>query len=68
MTGFRSLAEGETVEYECKESGKGIEATYVTGPDSVDLRGSAYHPNSKKRFRKTRCNIYSIFVGLLHIY
>lgn len=55
MTGFRSLAEGETVEYECKESEKGVEATFVKGPELGELKGSGFHPNSKKRFRKTRC-------------
>lgn len=54
MTGFRSLAEGEVVEYECKESEKGVEATFVVGPNLANLRGSEYHPNSKKRYRKTR--------------
>lgn len=54
MTGFRSLAEGESVDYDCKESDKGVEATFVAGPNLATLRGSEYHPNSKKRFRKTR--------------
>lgn len=55
MPGFRSLAEDEAVEFECVESEKGIEATYVTGPELANLKGSRFHLNNRKRFRKTRC-------------
>lgn len=32
MSGFRSLAQNEVVEFECKQSDKGFEATKVCGP------------------------------------
>ncbi|CAF4778947.1 unnamed protein product [Pieris macdunnoughi] len=55
MPGFRSLGDEEEVEFECKESDKGLEATRVSGPSSVDCQGSHRRPLSKKRFRKLRC-------------
>ncbi|KAK8377181.1 hypothetical protein O3P69_013669 [Scylla paramamosain] len=55
MSGFRSLGEEEPVEFECKVSDKGLEATVVTGPSGADCRGSHRRPMSKKRFRKIRC-------------
>jgi len=55
MGGFRSLAQDELVEFECKESGKGLEATRVSGPSQADCHGSDFKPKPKKRFRKVRC-------------
>lgn len=55
MGGFRSLAQDELVEFECKESGKGLEATKVSGPSESDCKGSDFKPKPKKRFRKVRC-------------
>ncbi|CAK1553668.1 unnamed protein product [Leptosia nina] len=55
MPGFRSLGDDEEVEFECKDSDKGLEATRVSGPSSVDCQGSHRRPISKKRFRKIRC-------------
>ncbi|PSN35472.1 Protein lin-28 [Blattella germanica] len=55
MTGFRSLGDDEEVEFECKVSDKGLEATTVTGPEGADCSGSHRRPVSKKRFRKIRC-------------
>ncbi|XP_050342468.1 protein lin-28 homolog [Nymphalis io] len=55
MPGFRSLGDEELVEFECKESDKGLEATRVSGPSAVDCQGSHRRPLSKKRFRKIRC-------------
>ncbi|XP_053602421.1 protein lin-28 homolog isoform X2 [Plodia interpunctella] len=55
MTGFRSLGDDEEVEFECKESDKGLEATRVSGPSAADCQGSHRRPLSKKRFRKIRC-------------
>ncbi|XP_037961473.2 protein lin-28 homolog isoform X1 [Plutella xylostella] len=55
MPGFRSLGDEEAVEFECKESDKGLEATRVSGPAAVDCQGSHRRPISKKRFRKIRC-------------
>ncbi|XP_069688259.1 protein lin-28 homolog isoform X1 [Periplaneta americana] len=55
MSGFRSLGDDEEVEFECKVSDKGLEATSVTGPEGADCSGSHRRPVSKKRFRKIRC-------------
>jgi len=55
MGGFRSLAQDELVEFECKESGKGLEATRVSGPSETECQGSDFKPKPKKRFRKVRC-------------
>ncbi|KAF9415016.1 hypothetical protein HW555_007283 [Spodoptera exigua] len=55
MPGFRSLGDDEEVEFECKASDKGLEATRVSGPSSVDCQGSHRRPLAKKRFRKIRC-------------
>lgn len=56
MSGFRSLGDDEEVEFECKVSDKGLEATVVTGPDGTDCQGSHRRPAAKKRFRKiSRC-------------
>lgn len=55
MSGFRSLGDDEEVEFECKASDKGVEATAVSGPDGGDCKGSHRRPMSKKRFRKIRC-------------
>lgn len=54
MNGFRSLGDEEEVEFECKVSDKGLEATRVTGPSSGDCQGSHRRPVTKKRFRKIR--------------
>lgn len=54
MSGFRSLGDDEEVEFECKVSDKGLEATVVTGPDGTDCQGSHRRPAAKKRFRKIR--------------
>nr|CAD7256574.1 unnamed protein product [Timema shepardi] len=55
MSGFRSLGDEEEVEFECKNSDKGLESTLVTGLDGADCCGSHRRPTSKKRFRKIRC-------------
>lgn len=54
MRGFRSLDDDEEVEFECKISDKGLEATKVTGPNNTNCRGSPRRPGSKKLFRKMR--------------
>jgi protein lin-28 len=54
MSGFRSLGDEEEVEFECKVSDKGLEATSVTGPGGADCNGSHRRPVSKKRFRRIR--------------
>nr|CAD7604105.1 unnamed protein product [Timema genevievae] len=55
MSGFRSLGDEEEVEFECKNSDKGLESTLVTGLEGADCCGSHRRPTSKKRFRKIRC-------------
>ncbi|KAK7500089.1 hypothetical protein BaRGS_00008636, partial [Batillaria attramentaria] len=50
--GFRSLGEGEVVEFESKPSDKGIEATFVCGVGGAECRGSDRRPMSRKKFRK----------------
>ncbi|XP_021003577.1 protein lin-28 homolog isoform X2 [Parasteatoda tepidariorum] len=55
MPGFRSLGDEEVVEFEYKSSDKGLEATFVTGPEGENCKGSHRRPTSKKRFRKIRC-------------
>ena len=54
MPGFRSLAEGELVEFEFKESDKGLEATYVGGLRGTPCQGSERRPVSKKKYKKMR--------------
>lgn len=54
MGGFRSLGDDEIVEFEFKESDKGIEATLVTGPDGNDCKGSHRRPATKKKVKKIR--------------
>lgn len=53
MAGFRSLGENEIVDFQSKYTQKGVEATYVTGPDEKNLEGSKIR-GTTKRFRKTR--------------
>ncbi|XP_064596931.1 protein lin-28 homolog [Liolophura sinensis] len=54
-TGFRSLEEGEEVEFEYNVSKKGLEAIYVCGPGGSECKGSAKRPLSRKKYRKIRC-------------
>lgn len=55
MSGFRSLGENEVVEFECKRSEKGLEATKVSGPSEAECVGSTFKPKPRKRYRKVRC-------------
>ena len=44
MEGFRSLADGETVEFEVEEGDDGRRrATAVTGPEGADCQGAPYY-------------------------
>lgn len=53
MAGFRSLEKGEALQFLAKSSGKGMEATLVTGiAEDKALQGSTFRP--KKGLRKTR--------------
>ncbi|XP_054164121.1 protein lin-28 homolog isoform X2 [Oppia nitens] len=55
MAGFRSLGDEEEVEFECKVSDKGLEATMVSGVEGSECKGSNRRPMSKKKFKKIRC-------------
>ena len=54
MPGFRSLGEGEEVEFESKPSDKGVEATFVSGANGADCKGSDRRPLGKKKYKKLR--------------
>lgn len=47
MEGFRSLKEGEEVEFVFKKSSKGLESVRVTGPGGVHCIGSEKRPKGK---------------------
>lgn len=55
MAGFRSLGENELVEFECKITERGLEATRVSGPEQADCSGSSRRPRVGKRYRRMRC-------------
>ncbi|KAK2921405.1 hypothetical protein Q8A73_000890 [Channa argus] len=44
MEGFRSLREGEAVEFTFKKSSKGLESVRVTGPNGAPCLGSERRP------------------------
>lgn len=48
MEGFRSLKEGEVVEFTFKKSLKGLESQRVTGPGGIHCVGSERRPKGKK--------------------
>ncbi len=47
MEGFRSLKEGEAVEFTFKKSSKGLESLRVTGPGGTHCLGSERRPKGK---------------------
>lgn len=51
MEGFRSLREGEAVEFTFKRSSKGLESLRVTGPNGAPCLGSERRPKSAQRRR-----------------
>ncbi|XP_077577821.1 protein lin-28 homolog A [Stigmatopora nigra] len=59
MEGFRSLKEGEAVEFTFKKSSKGLESQRVTGPGGIHCVGSERRPKGKKvhkrRAKGDRC-------------
>ncbi|KAJ8798058.1 hypothetical protein J1605_016941 [Eschrichtius robustus] len=59
MEGFRSLKEGEAVEFTFKKSAKGLESIRVTGPGGVSCIGSERRPKGKnmqkRRSKGGRC-------------
>ncbi|XP_074662320.1 protein lin-28 homolog [Tubulanus polymorphus] len=60
-SGFRSLADEEEVEFECRCSDKGIEATLVCGPNGSDCRG---RPPRQRKFKCYNCGEYSNHLAL----
>eukprot|EP00069_Balaena_mysticetus_P021546 bmy_13660T0 len=64
MEGFRSLKEGEAVEFTFKRSDKGLESLRITGPGGVFCIGSERRPKGKS-IQKSRSKGDSIFVGWL---
>jgi protein lin-28 len=44
--GFRSLAEGEPVEFKVVTEGGRTKAVDVTGPDGADVQGAPFQPKS----------------------
>lgn len=54
MSGFRSLAAGEPVEFESQQTVRGAEATVAFGPGGIQPKGSEIRPLGKKKFRKIR--------------
>lgn len=63
MDGFRSLGENEEVEFQCKETPKGFEATVVTGPNGAQCVGSQRNVG-RKRVRKIRYALGDSFEDL----
>ncbi|XP_030267335.1 protein lin-28 homolog A-like isoform X1 [Sparus aurata] len=57
MEGFRSLREGEDLEFTFKKSSKGLESVWVTGPNGAPCLGNERRPKStqKRRSRGDRC-------------
>ncbi|XP_068603700.1 protein lin-28 homolog A-like [Brachionichthys hirsutus] len=57
MEGFRSLREGEAVEFAFKRSSKGLESVFVSGPNGAPCLGSERRPKigQKQRFKGDRC-------------
>ncbi|XP_056277280.1 protein lin-28 homolog A-like [Pseudoliparis swirei] len=57
MEGFRSLREGEAVEFTFKKSSKGLESVRITGPNGAPCLGSERRPKSaqKRRSKGDRC-------------
>ncbi|XP_026883013.1 protein lin-28 homolog A-like [Electrophorus electricus] len=54
MEGFRSLKEGETVEFTFKKSSKGLECVWVTGPGGAHCVGSERRPKGKSIQQKRK--------------
>ncbi|XP_062386284.1 protein lin-28 homolog A isoform X1 [Sardina pilchardus] len=57
MEGFRSLREGEAVEFTFKKSSKGLESVRVTGPEGAPCVGSEKRPKGaqKRRSKGDKC-------------
>nr|XP_040044778.1 protein lin-28 homolog A-like isoform X2 [Gasterosteus aculeatus aculeatus] len=59
MEGFRSLREGEAVEFTFKRSSKGLESLRVTGPNGAPCLGSERRPKSAQRRRSKGDRCYN---------
>ncbi|XP_028316685.1 protein lin-28 homolog A-like [Gouania willdenowi] len=57
MEGFRSLREGEAVEFTFKSSSKGLESVHVSGPSGAACLGSERRPKAsqKRRSKSDKC-------------
>uniref|UniRef100_A0A1B0FDU7 CSD domain-containing protein n=1 Tax=Glossina morsitans morsitans TaxID=37546 RepID=A0A1B0FDU7_GLOMM len=55
MSGFRSLAEQEEVEFECKLSERGLEAIRVSGREGAECHGFCLPSRNRRRYRRIRC-------------
>lgn len=65
MEGFRSLKEGEAVEFTFKKSAKGLESIRVTGPGGVFCIGSERRPKGKNmQKRRSKGDRYGLEGGL----
>ncbi|KAF3833616.1 hypothetical protein F7725_024820 [Dissostichus mawsoni] len=53
MEGFRSLREGEAVEFTFKKSSRGLESVRVTGPNGAPCLGSERRPKRRRGSRGT---------------
>ncbi|XP_069744217.1 protein lin-28 homolog B-like [Narcine bancroftii] len=66
MEGFRSLKEGEPVEFTFKKSCKGLESIRVTGPGGTPCSGSERRPKGKTvQKRKPKGDRISSHTGIL---
>uniref|UniRef100_A0A3Q3X1H3 Lin-28 homolog A n=1 Tax=Mola mola TaxID=94237 RepID=A0A3Q3X1H3_MOLML len=54
MEGFRSLREGEAVEFTFKKSSKGLESVYVTGPNGAPCVGGERRPKRGQKARRSK--------------
>ncbi|RIA78702.1 cold-shock' DNA-binding domain-containing protein [Glomus cerebriforme] len=50
--GFKSLAEGEDVEFDLIKGPKGLQAANVSGPNGISVKGDPNAPGSNKRISK----------------
>ncbi|KAI9548655.1 Protein lin-28 A [Dissostichus eleginoides] len=55
MEGFRSLREGEAVDFTFKKSSRGLESVRVTGPNGAPCLGSERRPKKSRGSRGDRC-------------
>ena len=68
MEGFRSLKEGEAVEFTFKKSAKGLESIRVTGPGGVFCIGSERRPKGKNmQKRRSKGDRYGLGRWLMWI-